>query len=319
MKKISYFRNHVLFKKYILASLLLFSFLGTGALSSCSHSLPIPQLPETKLTPEGWAYQKVIEKVQSPELKFQLEVLKTNPVLERDKIVLLNVLGFLSKANYSLHYSKQAVQESKKFLKSYLKTFVLAETKFHVEKEAIAALLWVETKHGRHLGKDLILSTFFSLAQADHPQVLKMLYQELPNKTDQITPELLQKVRDRCATKSQWAIDQILAIDQIIQKYGSWPLQTRGSFAGAFGLPQFIPSSYLKYAKHAPNNKALYPNLFTEKDTIFSVAYYLQQHGWKLKNRQAQSDALFEYNRIRDYGDVILKIAQELQSSKKLK
>lgn len=283
---------------------------------SCSHTIPIPDLPHTSLTSSEWAYEKVISKVKSPELKTRLEKLRQEPTPHRDRIITLNVLGFLSKSDYSLHYSKVAVQECKKLIKYYRSTFLGAEAKFQVPKEVIAALLWVETKHGRNLGRYSILETYFALAQSDHPTAIEAVFEELPRKleaTNASFNELVaKKARDRCTTKASWAVEQILAIDEIISKHGTWALETKGSFAGAFGFSQFIPSSYLKFAKHAPGSHSRYPNLFTEKDAIYSVANFLHSNGWKTGNEKAQSDALFEYNRIRAYGEVILKIASEI-------
>jgi membrane-bound lytic murein transglycosylase B len=49
-------------------------------------------------------------------------------------------------------------------------------------------------------------------------------------------------------------------------------------------------------------------------DVIVSVANFLKSKGWVESDLKSKSDALFEYNRIRDYGDVILKITGELKS-----
>lgn len=54
----------------------------------------------------------------------------------------------------------------------------------------------------------------------------------------------------------------------------------KGSWAGALGQPQFMPSSYLRYAQDFDGDGRR--NIWTSQPDVFaSIAYYLQQHGWK--------------------------------------
>jgi membrane-bound lytic murein transglycosylase B len=53
----------------------------------------------------------------------------------------------------------------------------------------------------------------------------------------------------------------------------------RGSWAGAIGQPQFMPSSYLKYAQDFDGDGRR--DIWSSQPDVFaSIAYYLQQHGW---------------------------------------
>ena len=55
--------------------------------------------------------------------------------------------------------------------------------------------------------------------------------------------------------------------------------QLKGSWAGAMGQPQFMPSSYLTYAQDFDGDGRR--NIWTSQPDVFaSIAYYLQQHGW---------------------------------------
>jgi membrane-bound lytic murein transglycosylase B len=54
----------------------------------------------------------------------------------------------------------------------------------------------------------------------------------------------------------------------------------RGSWAGAMGQPQFMPSSYLRYAQDFDGDGRR--DIWTSQADVFaSIAYYLQQHGWQ--------------------------------------
>ena len=58
------------------------------------------------------------------------------------------------------------------------------------------------------------------------------------------------------------------------------PAKARGSYAGAMGWPQFMPSSFRKWAVDgdADGHRDIWGN---PADVIASVAYYFQQHGWQ--------------------------------------
>jgi peptidoglycan lytic transglycosylase B len=58
------------------------------------------------------------------------------------------------------------------------------------------------------------------------------------------------------------------------------PDRLRGSWAGALGQPQFMPSSYLKYARDfdGDGRRDIWSSL---PDVFASIAYFLQEHGWK--------------------------------------
>jgi membrane-bound lytic murein transglycosylase B len=71
---------------------------------------------------------------------------------------------------------------------------------------------------------------------------------------------------------------------QIIQKDGVDPKTMIGSWAGAMGQSQFMPSSYLAYAVSYSGNGA--PDIWNKPDDVFaSIANYLSRVGWKADQR----------------------------------
>ena len=231
---------------------------------------------------------------------------------ERDKVVQLNVLGFLYTADYSKHYSKDAIRKCRAFLKKYKLYLKSAERLHGVPKELIAALLWVETKHGKRLGSFHVPSVFFYLLQADHPHIVQKTIEategKLPASED--SDQVKSKIIARSKAKANWALSELRSLSKIHSEKSKDLSELRGSYAGAFGLPQFIPSSYLQWAR--PRTKRRYPNLFFVNDAIHSVAFYLKFNGWKKGNQASQREALFHYNRSQGYVDIIMKLASEL-------
>ena len=66
----------------------------------------------------------------------------------------------------------------------------------------------------------------------------------------------------------------------LTRKQGLAPMDVYGSYAGAIGQPQFMPSSHRQYAIDFANNGKIDLNDDTA-DVIGSVANYLQAHGWQ--------------------------------------
>ena len=112
----------------------------------------------------------------------------------------------------------------------------------------IAAIIGVETFYGRNTGSYRVIDALATLA-FDYPK-RSLFYRELKH--------YFLMVRDN-------------SLD---------PLEIKGSYAGAMGLGQFIPSSYISYAVDFDGDgmKDLWHN---RKDAIASVAYYFKRHGWK--------------------------------------
>ena len=117
-----------------------------------------------------------------------------------------------------------------------------------VPAQYIVAILGCETFYGRVLGGNRVLDALATLA-FDYPQ-----------RADFFRGELKQFL--------------ILAQEQQLN-----PRRLKGSYTGAMGAPQFMPSSYRKYGVDASHNGHV--NLWTNWNDIFnSVANFLQQSGW---------------------------------------
>jgi membrane-bound lytic murein transglycosylase B len=305
-----------------LFTLILCSLLTLSTSISCSSPVmpsmterALTALPPTTLSPKDFAIQKLTASGVSAEF-----IQKLNSTDLNQKVINYNILGFLSHADYSVHYSESALKKCREFEKKYSKSLRRAEKKYGVSKESIAGLLWVETKFGKQMGTYSLPEVYFSLLQADHPEVAKTTLSELVSRepaaiqaNPQFTDESLQnKVVERSLKKAAWALTQLKVIDQIFEKEDTSVLNLKSSYAGAFGVPQFIPSTYQDFAVSARHQS---PDLFSTKDAILSVAHFLQQKGWVESDPDAKSKALYEYNHSKDYGDVILKIAAKLKKT----
>jgi len=124
-----------------------------------------------------------------------------------------------------------------------------ARNEFGVPESIIVALIGVETRYGRNTGGFRVMDTLTTLAF------------DWPSRRDFFRRELEQFL--------------LLAREQ-----GWDPLTIKGSFAGALGMPQFMPGSYRRYA--IDYNKDGQIDLWrSAADVIGSVSSYLKEFGWK--------------------------------------
>ncbi len=123
-----------------------------------------------------------------------------------------------------------------------------ASREFGVPEELIVATIGIETLYGRNTGNFRILDALATLA-FDYPPRAELFRKELE--------EYLLLVREA-------------RLD---------PLELRGSYAGAIGIPQFLPSSYRKYAVDfdGDGRRDLTRSV---ADAIGSVANYYRSYGW---------------------------------------
>jgi membrane-bound lytic murein transglycosylase B len=85
-----------------------------------------------------------------------------------------------------------------------------------------------------------------------------------------------------------------------------------GSYAGALGIAQFMPSNILAYGQDGDGDGRI--DLFIDADAIFSIASYLKNYGWKPGiNREQAYKAVYHYNHSSYYVNTVLKIVDLLE------
>ncbi len=141
------------------------------------------------------------------------------------------------------------------FWDTYSDALNRAETVYGVPPEIIVGLIGVETIYGNHTGNFRTIDALTTLAFA-YPD----------------TPTRLKRME---FFKSELENLLILARDS-----GVDPFSFKGSYAGAIGLPQFMPSSIRQYAVDFDQDGAI-DLLSSPVDAIGSIANYLAIHGWK--------------------------------------
>lgn len=244
---------------------------------------------------------------------FLRQLLDDDRVEFKENLVRYNVTGYRTPPDYSHNYNEKSVRKAKEFLTENAATFRAAEAASAVPKEAIAAILWVETKFGTILGKNNVPAVFLSVAMANQPEYVAMNKANVRKGWTGSGEELLAldlKIEQRAKKKAEWALGELMALDTLRRKSPLHPLELYGSAAGAFGQSQFLPSSYLRWAKDGNGDGVI--NLYELRDAVFSVANYLKTNGWG-DSRVQQEKAVFHYNNSKDYVAAVLTLAEKLR------
>ncbi len=144
--------------------------------------------------------------------------------------------------------TRARIEGGERFWRTHRATLEQAQERFGVPPEIVTAIIGVETRYGAHTGRYRVLDALSTLAFG------------YPKRAGFFRAELEQFL--------------LMTREQKLD-----PLALKGSYAGAMGLGQFIPSSYRAYAVDFDGNGKA--DLWDPEDAIGSVANYFARHGWR--------------------------------------
>lgn len=300
----AFFKEHA-YMKYLIAFLAILA-ISTMTISYSSYI-------DEKIVSKQEFFRPVIERLlkSGVDSGFIYNLLDNPNVKFDDKFVKINVTGYLNKADYTKFYDKNSISTTRGFISENYELLKKAETKYNVPKEVIASILWIETRHGKFLGKSNIVSVFFSTAMCAEQQFIDLNIRHIRENTEinpNQYPELDKKLIARTNKKSNWAINELIALSKM-NKVSPIPIdKIAGSWAGAFGMSQFLPSSYMSWAVDGNGDGKV--NLFEKEDAIFSIANYLKSNGWN-NDQESKQKAVFHYNNSKDYVNAVLTLAEK--------
>ncbi|WP_373499867.1 lytic murein transglycosylase [Desulfococcus sp.] len=212
------------------------------------------------------------------------------------------------KLNYDQFLAPPMIRKARIYMMNHDGVMGQAERIYGVDRQVITAILLVETKLGSYVGNRLVFNTFSTMAALSDPAVRNALWTEIQENTT-----LSRAAYDaKALKKSSWAYSELKSFLVYSQRHAIDPLTVKGSYAGALGLCQFLPSNVLKLGRDGNGDGRL--DLFDPPDAIMSVANYLNHHGWRPGLPEATAaKVIYSYNHSRYYVSTVLKIAKELK------
>ena len=134
------------------------------------------------------------------------------------------------------------------FYNKYSRSLERAASQYGVPSEYILGIMGVETIYGGNVGTDRALDALATMSFMN-------------------------------SRRGSYFASELEAYLLMTRRTGLNPTQPKASYAGALGLPQFMPSNIKKYGVDYDGDGAV--NLWTPHDAIGSIANYLNKHGWK--------------------------------------
>jgi len=211
--------------------------------------------------------------------------------------------------NYNQFASKKSIRNALKYMEQHQKILESTEKTYGVDKEIVTAIILVETRLGMLIGGQSVLNTLSTMAALADPDVRDMFWGKV-SKSTQLTREQFEKWVKR---KSSWAYKELKAFLNYTAKENMDPAAVSGSYSGAMGIAQFMPTNILAFAKDGDNNESI--NIFNHSDAIASIANFLKHYGWYpgIDGKKAYK-VIYQYNHSRQYVDMILKVSALLKS-----
>lgn len=144
---------------------------------------------------------------------------------------------------------RDRIEQGVKFWNENEQALLEAERVYGVEPSIVVAIIGVETRYGRYTGSYRVLDALTTLG-FDYPP------------------------------RATFFLGQLEQFFLLAREQKQDPLSLMGSYAGAMGYGQFIPSSYRHYARDFDGDG--FADIWNNrKDAIGSVAHYFKAHGWQ--------------------------------------
>lgn len=149
---------------------------------------------------------------------------------------------------YSQRIDTSRIQDGAKLLQTHQSWFARAESEYGVPPAVIAGILGIETRYGRITGSVRVLDALATQG-FDHP------------------------------TRSPFFFSELTQFFVFCRDFGFKPASPKGSYAGAMGAAQFMPSNYRRLAVDFDGDG--HRDLWTLPDAIGSIGHYLNEYDRK--------------------------------------
>jgi len=278
---------------FIFATLMLISCTSATAGKNDWHQF---QELQSKLIADGFDPDSIIKLFSNPRLFFNV-----------DDVTLFFVHSE-SRLNYKQYLYSSVIILAKKYMQVHLTDLDAAEKHYGVDKEIVTAIILIETNLGTLLGKSPVFSTLATMASLTEPHLKEKLWRRIPVKRRLSRKQYDQKVDQ----KAEWAYDELKAFIEYTSGEQIDPYTIYGSYAGAMGIAQFMPSNIIPLGRDGDNDGRI--DLFKHADAIASIANYLQHYGWRSGiNSKDAYKVIYKYNHSKPYVKTILAIAKKLE------
>jgi len=200
------------------------------------------------------------------------------------------------------------IERGSAFMKEHAAVLSAVEKRFGASPRIITAILIVESWLGTYPMPYNVANAYVNLAFLLDPNYLR----EVQDIYAEAYPQLQEAATiARVERKAKWAMGELCYLVHIANHLDIDPLSISGSFAGAMGPAQFIPSSFWIFGVDGDRDGISNP--FNMADAIPSMGHYLSKYGWREDAPLEQKrKALWYYNRSDVYVNTVMMIYEQL-------
>ena len=201
-----------------------------------------------------------------------------------------------------------SIKKGKIFIRQNKDSLSSVEQRFGTSPQIITAILIAESKLGKYPMRYNVVTAYINLASLLDPDYLNKIQKKYADEYPQLNDE---DTISRAQRKAQWALDELYHLVYLANELKIDPLNIMGSFAGAIGPAQFIPSTFRTYGIDGDEDGIRNP--FKMADAKASIGYYLKSSGWSEDaSVETKRDAIWQYNHSRVYVNTIMLLYDEL-------
>jgi len=184
-----------------------------------------------------------------------------------------------------LFITESRIQKGVAFYTQYKNDLNSVSNQMNVDPFLILSIVGVESNYGRHKGKYTVFNALYT-------QIAKM------------------------PRRKQWATKEMIAFLVYCYSDSIPPHSIKGSYAGAFGYGQFIPSSFNAFAADGNGDGIRRP--YDWVDVFASVGNYLVKNGYPVSNNSDDKQvykSIYAYNHADNYVKAVLELRDKLKKS----
>jgi membrane-bound lytic murein transglycosylase B len=255
----------------------------------------------------GWDY--LVKRLQSNGVsEHDLIAIYSDPRMPERTFVPFSVKPREPSSIYSGFKRPHHEDLGREFIASNLDEFRKMEAKLNVPREVVAAIIVIESGVGKNTGNHLLIYRLSRLATTNAPDNLWENYLAQKKLDRHI---VFEDVRRRGRYLENTFLPEIPALISIAKRNRVDVLSMKGSSAGAFGLPQFLPSAFLRFGIDGDRDGIV--SLHNQVDAIWSAGNYLASFGYRHNiPLQEKRSVIWRYNKSPSYIDAVLHLSERI-------
>jgi len=200
------------------------------------------------------------------------------------------------------------IDRGKAFIQDHAQLLTELDTAYGVAPQAVTAILIVESRLGRYYEVHHVFNAYLNMAACLDPD----FFAAVVAKNRERYPEMADTDTALSAVKrGEWALLELCALMDLARAIDMDPCEIKGSYAGAMGPAQFIPSSFQSLGVDGDADGVRDP--FNMVDAMASIANYLKRSGWKNNaGQETLRQAIWHYNHSQAYVNTVMMLYEEL-------